>query len=192
MYCAHLCAAPPHVINEHVSLVKAVVHQGAAAVANGTLRCAALPPFLSFPSFCCLAWARVLLLLSRLLVLGWAGLGGCGGSPATPLARVPASTGPPFPTPIPSRPPPPSPLPRPAPACSNIVRAMEAGTLPEPPPPAKGMSFEAAADALATGTSHPTWMVAGWLRQYGPPATVALLQSNNKCVGWPLTGWHAP
>jgi hypothetical protein len=35
------------------------------------------------------------------------------------------------------------------------------------------------AEALAIGASHPTWMVAGWLQQYGPAATLALLKHNN-------------
>lgn len=47
----------------------------------------------------------------------------------------------------------------PAPACRNVCRGMEAGTLPQPPAPAKGMSPAQAADALALGASHPTWMV---------------------------------
>ncbi|KAL4423617.1 hypothetical protein ABPG77_009204 [Micractinium sp. CCAP 211/92] len=61
----------------------------------------------------------------------------------------------------------------------NVCRGMEAGTLPQPPAPAKGMSSAQAADALALGASHPTWMVQGWLQQYGPADTMALLQHNN-------------
>ncbi|KAL4439840.1 hypothetical protein ABPG75_002841 [Micractinium tetrahymenae] len=90
---------PAHVINEYVELAKRVMHRGAGAVANATLR--------------------------------------------------------------------------------NVVRGMEAGTLPQPPAPAKGMTLVQAADALALGASHPTWMVQGWLQQYGPAATMALLQRNN-------------
>jgi hypothetical protein len=41
------------------------------------------------------------------------------------------------------------------------------------------MSSEAAAEALAIGASHPTWLVAAWLKQYGPAATMALLKYNN-------------
>ena len=68
----------------------------------------------------------------------------------------------------------------PAPHCSEIARRREAGTLPQPPPPAKGMSPEQAAEALAVGASHPTWLVAGWLQQYGPKATMELLRWNNR------------
>lgn len=72
---------------------------------------------------------------------------------------------------------PPSPLPH---CRSEIARRREAGMLPQPPPPAKGMSREQAADALAVGASHPTWLVDGWLQQYGAKATMELLRWNNR------------
>ncbi|PRW33140.1 Ribosomal RNA small subunit methyltransferase B isoform C [Chlorella sorokiniana] len=62
----------------------------------------------------------------------------------------------------------------------EIVRRQEAGTLPQPPAPTKGTSPEEAAEALAVGASHPTWLVAGWLQQYGPKATMELLRWNNR------------
>lgn len=62
----------------------------------------------------------------------------------------------------------------------SICRARDAGALPTPPPPAKGQSPAEAADALAVGASHPTWLVETWLQQYGPKATMQLLQCNNQ------------
>ena len=35
------------------------------------------------------------------------------------------------------------------------------------------------AEALALGSSHPTFLVRGWLEQLGPAATMALLKCNN-------------
>ncbi|KAI3431816.1 hypothetical protein D9Q98_010569 [Chlorella vulgaris] len=61
----------------------------------------------------------------------------------------------------------------------NVTRGLKEGSLPQPQPPTKGMSPEAAAEALAIGASHPTWLVAAWLKQYGPAATMALLKYNN-------------
>jgi len=61
-----------------------------------------------------------------------------------------------------------------------VVRGLQSGSLAQPPPPAKGMSQQQAADALAVGSSHPTWMVLGWLQHYGPAATMALLKRNNE------------
>jgi hypothetical protein len=43
----------------------------------------------------------------------------------------------------------------------------------------------AAVDALAVATSHPTWMVARWAPRFGPAATLALLQANNRCAWTP-------
>eukprot|EP00887_Chlorella_sp_A99_P000866 scaffold5.g866.t1 len=92
---------PAHVINEHVELAKAVMHQGAASLANGVLR---------------------------------------------RTAAGAADGGPPLPQP--ARPPPGAPLP-------------------------------AAADALGVALSHPTWLVARWLRQFGERGTLELLRHNN-------------
>jgi hypothetical protein len=61
----------------------------------------------------------------------------------------------------------------------SAVRALEAGDLRQPPAPARGQPPQQVAEALAIGASHPTWMVAGWLQQYGPAATLALLKHNN-------------
>lgn len=98
----------------------------------------------------------------------------CRATPAAPTARSGPSC------PAPSAP------------CSlfrrEIVRRLEAGTLPQPPPPARGMSPAQAADALALGASHPTWLVAGWLQQYGPKATMELLKWNNR---WAFCFWAA-
>lgn len=65
------------------------------------------------------------------------------------------------------------------PACRNVARQLASGELPQPPAPAKGMSPQQAAEALAVGSSHPTWLVQGWLEQYGPAATMALTKHNN-------------
>ena len=64
-------------------------------------------------------------------------------------------------------------------ACRNVARQLASGELPQPPAPAKGMSPQQAAEALAVGSSHPTWLVQGWLEQYGPAATMALTKHNN-------------
>ncbi|EFN51136.1 hypothetical protein CHLNCDRAFT_8770, partial [Chlorella variabilis] len=61
----------------------------------------------------------------------------------------------------------------------NVARGLEAGTLPQPPRPAQGMPPQQAAEVLAVGASHPTWLVQRWLAQYGPAATLALLKHNN-------------
>ena len=66
-----------------------------------------------------------------------------------------------------------------APSCRNVARQLASGELPQPPAPAKGMSPQQAAEALAVGSSHPTWLVQGWLEQYGPAATMALTKHNN-------------
>lgn len=68
----------------------------------------------------------------------------------------------------------------PSPSNRELVRRREAGTLVQPPQPAQGQPLEAAADTLAVGASHPTWLVAAWLAQYGPQATLALLRWNNQ------------
>ena len=62
----------------------------------------------------------------------------------------------------------------------SLVRAKDAGQIPVPPKPHGTMSRREAADLLATGYSHPTWMVVKWLRQFGPKETVALLNHNNR------------
>lgn len=71
----------------------------------------------------------------------------------------------------------------------NAARARDAGTLPAPALPAVPPADPDAAtlDALATATSHPTWMVARWVRRYGTAEAFALLQANNRCP-LPVTG----
>lgn len=64
--------------------------------------------------------------------------------------------------------------------CRELVRRRDAGALPVPPPPAAGQSPADAAEALAVGASHPTWLVASWLRSFGPKATLELLRWNNQ------------
>ena len=54
------------------------------------------------------------------------------------------------------------------------------------PPPWQVLDA-AAVDALAVATSHPTWMVARWAPRFGPAATLALLQANNRCA-WVSSG----
>ncbi|KAI8109342.1 hypothetical protein M9434_000626 [Picochlorum sp. BPE23] len=62
----------------------------------------------------------------------------------------------------------------------SVVRAKEGSNVPCPPPPRKGMTKVQVAHALGIMYSHPTWMICGWLEQYGPQDTVALLKCNNK------------
>jgi len=61
----------------------------------------------------------------------------------------------------------------------NVVRCKEAGTLPRPPPPSPGASMDETAEALALATSHPTWLVKRWLKEFGVDETRKLLQRNN-------------
>lgn len=69
----------------------------------------------------------------------------------------------------------------------SAARARDAGALPAPPLPASPPPVldAAAVDALATATSHPTWMVARWAARFGPAETLALLQANNRRAGSP-------
>ena len=60
-----------------------------------------------------------------------------------------------------------------------MSRQLQEGRLPAPAPPASGMPLGQAAEALALGSSHPTFLVQGWLEQLGPAATMALLKCNN-------------
>ena len=62
----------------------------------------------------------------------------------------------------------------------SIIRAKDAGEVPAPPKPHGTMSRREAAELLAIGYSHPTWLVMRWLRQCGPKDTVALLNHNNR------------
>lgn len=61
----------------------------------------------------------------------------------------------------------------------TAVRKREAGDLPQPPIPAPDVPPDVLADAMAVAASHPTWMVERWLRQFGQPATAALMRWNN-------------
>lgn len=151
-------AVAAHVVNEHVDLAKRVMHRGAGSVANFTLRCAlCTPPPCSFPRC---PWG------AAAAAACWH-LSAFARPPKAPAFRLwPTPASPPHPTPGSLR--------------SEIVRRRDAGTLPQPPPPAPGMPTEQAAEALALGASHPTWLVSAWLRQYGPQATVRLLQHNNQ------------
>lgn len=156
-------------MNEHVELAKRIMHKGSGGVANFVLR------WVQNWMGCCVAelaiWAGGLasrpaaaLHLALSVISAAAGtrasMRACGGRTTLPDCaphRLPSLI-----------------------CRSEIARRREAGTLPQPPPPAKGMSREQAAEALAVGASHPTWLVAGWLQQYGPKATMELLRWNNR------------
>jgi len=60
-----------------------------------------------------------------------------------------------------------------------VIRLKDSGTLPVPPKPEKGMKFNDVADLLAINFSHPTWMVARWLKRFGLRRTIEILKINN-------------
>ena len=62
----------------------------------------------------------------------------------------------------------------------NAIRRRDSGDVPAPPAPPPGAPPEEQAEALAIATSHPTWMVARWLRRYGEAGALALLAANNR------------
>lgn len=165
------CGPPPPlaadasygVIDSYVQLLKGVVHQGAANLANGVLRWVLLPGGTR------VRWRWMTEAPARQPPLA----SSCPGSAARsfPTAAALFHVAPPATAPaLQSLLPPP---------CRSAVRALEAGELRKPPTPARGMPPQQVAEALAIGASHPTWMVAGWLQQYGPAATLALLKHNN-------------
>ena len=66
----------------------------------------------------------------------------------------------------------------------TAVRQRASGDLFQPPDGIEAGS--ATSEEIATWFSHPTWMVAKWLKLYGPASTVALLKHNNRCSTTPM------
>ncbi|KAI8462446.1 MAG: hypothetical protein J3K34DRAFT_527743 [Monoraphidium minutum] len=61
----------------------------------------------------------------------------------------------------------------------EAARRAEAGTLPDPESMPAGAGPRGAARRLGVIHSHPTWLVARWLRALGEAATLLLLAANN-------------
>jgi len=68
----------------------------------------------------------------------------------------------------------------------TLLRCVDDGRLPRPPPPAPDCSVGVLADAMGIATSHPTWLVKKWLTEFGKKNTMALLQHDNKRPGYSI------
>ncbi|KAL4519360.1 hypothetical protein Ndes2526A_g00448 [Nannochloris sp. 'desiccata'] len=68
----------------------------------------------------------------------------------------------------------------------TLLRCVDDGQIPRPPPPAPDCSVGVLADAMGVATSHPTWLVKKWLTEFGKKDTMALLQHDNKRPGYSL------
>jgi len=68
----------------------------------------------------------------------------------------------------------------------TLLRCIDDGQIPRPPPPAPDCSVGVLADAMGVATSHPTWLVKKWLTEFGKKDTMALLQHDNKRPGYSI------
>ncbi len=68
----------------------------------------------------------------------------------------------------------------------TLLRCVDDGQVPRPPPPASDCSVGVLADAMGVATSHPTWLVKKWLTEFGKKDTMALLQHDNKRPGYSI------
>lgn len=62
----------------------------------------------------------------------------------------------------------------------SFLRKRAEGTLPFPSLPEIDATPSNFVMSAAVATSHPQWMVASWLQQYGPEDTLRILQHNNE------------
>lgn len=66
------------------------------------------------------------------------------------------------------------------PTCGNLPTQSNVRPIPRPQADLQPRTAEDKLRQLAIVHSHPTWMVASWVAQYGAPAAVELMQHNNR------------